>query len=29
MDYATAQPPLITPDFLNAVLPSAMGLDHA
>jgi hypothetical protein len=29
MDYATAQPPLITPDFLNALLPSAMGLDSA
>jgi thiamine kinase-like enzyme len=29
MDYAAAQPPLITPDFLNALLPSAMGLDSA
>jgi hypothetical protein len=29
MDYATAQPPLITPDLLNALLPSAMGLDSA
>jgi hypothetical protein len=29
MNHSTAQPPLITPDFLNAVLPPAMGLDSA
>lgn len=29
MDHATAQPPLLTPDFLNALLPSVIGLDSA